>query len=421
MKKQLFYFVVFNFRYQYDNEDDGVCFASRKLATKYRKEAIKEHTALQKCKLEDERVDLEKAIRIIVANSNFGFKVYDNIETDGEDCTGYMPYTSVHQDGGEMLFDGENHPDGYSRVSPNCGEYRDMYVVVDSNNDVTGLFDNYQTAKNYHENHDDSELFCYRNIENGFDLIRWYYYVIDKVTRKAICFSCVKEAKKYLEHTKFIKETVPEFKNSEFIICKVDNSYGHYSEPALTVHNTAEDVMGFEDYRAFQKTDLDVDGFHHGYCKVFNFKSGSFQGVFKTWEEANTYKTRHEEEEKGSRYVILETELKIIDTKGNGKTVTAETKQNIVKAETVEMKTDDGRKLADGMETLRKVMEYASNVGMDEFIKDFQRIFCYVDVEEAKRKYYQLRGFFPVFYLSLEDFEKNNLVVVAMEKEWSEK
>ena len=81
----------------------------------------------------------------------------------------------------------------------------------------------------------------------------------------------------------------------------------------------------------------------------------------------------------------------------------------------------DDKKFADGMETLMKVMEYASNVGMGEFIKDFQRIFCYEDVEEAKRKYYQLRGFFPTFYLSLEDFEKNNLAVVAMEKEWSEK
>lgn len=229
-----------------DIQDKGVCFSKKKVAEAYRENEIRAFDQEQSGRPLNEQYNSRKAVRLVVSDCNYGFRVYSAIE-NRMDCEGIMPY-----DNRCSVF--MHNKDGYDRAYPHFGEYQDIYVVRDADGYVVGMFTTDKKAMDFMEKKKNGRYTfeCLRDIENGID-IREYFFVVEKKSGKAICFSDSTEAVKYAVHIHNSRDRIQFFKDGEFATFKAKNVYNKYNPKtvALTVHNTAQDVIDHFDERNF--------------------------------------------------------------------------------------------------------------------------------------------------------------------------
>jgi len=236
-----YYFIV----NQVNGTDTGVCFSNKRTAEKFSnkvKRFLDEH-------------DTCYDIRMVVSTSNYGFEINRTVENammyfDGTEEFGMvMPYD--HKDGELYNKTYPRYCNGHETIQPQSEEYRDLYVVRGINRRVFYMTANDDFAKYQAENnHGVSE--CLRNIGKGIDM-RKFFFIVDKKTCSAVCFSTQEEAVRYFNYLHWLKDHCPPklVAEGDFIMVENYNKYGlnNYRYYALAVNNSAEElkdrIIGF--------------------------------------------------------------------------------------------------------------------------------------------------------------------------------
>lgn len=398
MKK--YYFVVT----MGDMYDEGVCFNTKKVAEKYRDDFIKVLDESQADLPNDLRYDSQKTVRVVESNDNYAFKVYDTIEeANGEDCMSIMPY-----DNKKAEMRSEN---GCNRAYPHYGEYKDLHVVYNADDYVVAMFTKCKYALDYINKHNESKykFKCLRDIENGIDF-RQYYFVAEKKSGKAICFSNEDEAVKYAVHIYTAKNDVPFFKNGDFVTVKANNYYALNSKTiAMAIYNSAQEVIDKFDEKNFWFCSFDlIDDALRGQTTVcaVEFKTGEVLHQFT--DKALAVKFNK---------LIGNPTVKTDEKKMDANYTSNEFLSGMSKAlDKIDEKKDE--EISQSVKILEKVMKYACNVSMDDFIHDYGKVIGTdtVDIKDAESKYYQMRGFFPVFFMNLKKEHQKNFTKMVVNR-----
>ena len=394
-----------------DMYDIGVCFSSKKVAEKFRENEIKWFDESQADLPKEMRYDGETSVRVVESNDNYAFKVYNTIEeASGEDCMSIMPYDNKNA---EMR--SENNGDGYNRVFPHYGEYKDLHVVYNADGYAKGyvvaMFTKGKYALDYINKHNENKYTfkCLRDIESGIDF-RQYYFVAEKKSGRAICFSDADEAVKYAVHIYKAKNDVPFFKNGDFVTLKANNCYALSPQTiAMAIHNSAQEVIDKFDEKNFWYGSFDlIDDALKGQTTVcaVEFKTGEVLHQFT--DKALAVKFNK---------LIGNPTVKTEEKKMDANYTSNEFLSGMSKAlDKIDEKKDE--EISQSVKILEKVMKYACNVSMDDFIHDYGKVIGTdtIDIKDAESKYYQMRGFFPVFFMNLKKEHQKNFTKMAVNR-----
>lgn len=387
----MYYFVALRMN---NGTDEGICFSDINNAVHFRGDTIDRFAKKYGAKVED----LAKRVRLVISNSNYGFAICKTLE-EGQSLAGLkkesellMPYD--HTNGGFRM--GEKGD--FTPYHPHDEEYEDLYVVVNDEDFVIGMFttkgeaEDFKKQEEFYKNLSTCRIICKRSISEYIDF-RKYTFLIDKMGEKAICFCKESEALAYLLHIhlKLTKEKLPSdsiLKTGIFLLCELNSSYG------LDVCYSMEDA-----YRDVDESKGDA-----------GFKSIPRKALDEVFKENETLWNVCSQETDVSFCEFTSKNL----AEEFGKQIDFWTHSKNYINPFISRTAIQKRWMEISDNFFDVILKYVKSASMDDFKKDFKEVWT---EEEAELKYSQMRLVFPTMYLSLSHEEKLTFFRAAFKPE----
>ena len=374
MEDSMYYFVTVRMN---NGTDEGICFSDINDAVHFGSDTI--NRVAKECGVKAEYLEGNK-VRLVASNSNYGFAICKTIEEARslaelkKESELLMPYD--HTSGSFRM--GEKGD--FTPYHPHDGEYEDLYIVVNNEGFVIGMFTTKKDAECFSKDLS-CRIICKRSISEHIDFWK-YTFLIDKMGEKAICFCKESEALLYLLriHLKLAKEGLPSdsiLKKGIFLLCELNSSYG--LDVCYSMEDAYRDVdesKGDAGFKSIPRKALD---------EVFKENETLWDVCSQETDASFCQFTSKNLAEEFGRQINFWTHDKNYINPFISRTV--------IQRKWIEVSDN----------FFDVILKYMKSVNMDDFKKDFRDVWT---EEEAELKYSQMRLVFPTMYLSLNHEEK---------------